>query len=91
MHRLQTCIRLELLIVYALVYYLGFFNKRLIFYDLFCEEPSDLLIYASTAARRSIENTTHTDIHRYIYGCMQGGEVGDASLSFQINDIHNHT
>ena len=30
-------ILLELLILYSLVYFMGFLNERLIFYDIFCD------------------------------------------------------
>ena len=42
-------ILLELLILYILVYFSGFLNERLIFYELFCEGPSALRKYALTA------------------------------------------
>ena len=43
--------QLELLILYILVYFSGFLNECLIFYELFCEEPSALRKYALTVVR----------------------------------------
>ena len=44
-------ILLEHLILYILVYFWGFMNERVIFYELFCEGPSALRKYALTAVR----------------------------------------
>ena len=42
---------LNFVFVYALTYFSGFLNEWLLFYDLFCEGPCDLRIYASMAVR----------------------------------------
>ena len=47
----KLCILLELLILYILVYFLGFFNERLIFYKLFSEGPLALCKYGLMAVR----------------------------------------
>ena len=52
---LASLAQLELLIVYALMYFSGFFNEQLIFYVLFCEGPSGSRIYASMTVKQGKE------------------------------------
>ena len=52
MHGLQTSYTIRTINCLRFDIVFGFLNERLIFYDLFCEGPSDLRIYASTVVRR---------------------------------------